>query len=213
MFTKLADSRAISTIEKLRFVLATLFFLAAVAIVIVKIPGSRGATPASGSVSESNTKVTWTGQIKPASGSSDCGSANNSGCDNFGVNFQAPASSYGPYLLEIKLQPQGDLDMQVYGPNGNLVDGSGNSPGVVELVTLINPLSGNYVVAAAPFAPWWELTRTAMPPAPSSNIISPTRPSRETTPTSAITILRRPAAWVTALVSRQSASTGRPAAP
>lgn len=153
MFTKLAHSRAMSTIKKLRYLLAAGFCVAATAIVIVKIPISRGATPASGNVSESNTKVTWTGQIKPASGSSDCGTANNSGCDNFGVNFQAPASSYGPYLLEIRLQPQGDWDMQVFGPNGNLVDGSGNSPGVVELVTLINPPSGSYVVAAAPFAP------------------------------------------------------------
>ena len=153
MFTKLADSRAISTIKKLRLVLAALLLAAAVAIVIVKIPISRGATPASGSVSESNSKVTWVGQIKPPSGSSDCGTANNSGCDNFGVNFQAPASGYGPYLLEIRLQPQGDWDMQIFGPGGNLIDGSGNSPGVVELVTLINPPSGNYVVAAAPFAP------------------------------------------------------------
>ncbi|HSQ24393.1 MAG TPA: hypothetical protein VLN44_08285, partial [Pyrinomonadaceae bacterium] len=153
MFTKLADAKTISTIKRLRYVLSAVFSVAAIAILIVKIPISRGATPASGSVSESNTKVTWTGQIKPASGSSDCGGPNNSGCDNFGVNFQAPASGFGPYLLEIKLQPQGDWDMQVYGPNGNLVDGSGNSPGVVELVTLINPPSGTYTVAAAPFAP------------------------------------------------------------
>jgi len=43
--------------------------------------------------------------------------------------------------------------MQVYGPSGNLVDGSGNSPGQQELVVLINPPGGTYTVAAAPFAP------------------------------------------------------------
>jgi len=96
MFTKLAKAKTILTIKRFRYVLAALFCVAAIAIVIVKIPISRGATPASGTVSQSNTKVTWTGQIKPASGSSDCGGPNNSGCDNFGVNFQAPASSFGP---------------------------------------------------------------------------------------------------------------------
>jgi len=91
--------------------------------------------------------------VKAPTGSSDCGSGNNSGCDNFTVNFQPPSAAFGPYLLEIKLQPQGDWDMQVYGPNGNLLDGSGNSPGALEIVTLINPAAGNYSVAAAPFAP------------------------------------------------------------
>lgn len=65
MFTKLADSRAISTIKRLRYLLAAILLVTAIAIVIVKIPISRGATPASGSVSESNNKVTWVGQIKP----------------------------------------------------------------------------------------------------------------------------------------------------
>src|SRR3954468_22270420 len=152
MFTKLAHAKTISTITNFRYALAALFSVAAIATVIVNIPGSRGATPAAGDVSASNPKVTWTGQVKPASGSADCGGPNNSGCDNFAVRFQAPAASFGPYLLQIKLQPQGDWDMQVYGPNGNLLDGSGNSPGVMELVVLINPPSGTYTVAAAPFA-------------------------------------------------------------
>ena len=152
MLRKLANSTIGSTI-RLRYVLAAMvcgFLLVAAAAII---PVTRGANPASGSVSESNLKVTWTGQIKVPTGSSDCGGPNNSGCDNFTVNFQPPSSGFGPYLLEIKLQPQGDWDMQVYGPNGNLVDGSGNGPGVMELVTLINPAAGAYTVTAAPFTP------------------------------------------------------------
>ncbi len=153
MFSKLTDIRLISTVMRLRYLLAALLCASAVAAAIVIIPITRGANPASGAVSEANPKVTWTGQVKPPSGSSDCGSGNSSGCDNFTVNFQPPAAGFGPYLLEIKLQPQGDWDMQVYGPNGNLLDGSGNSPGALEIVTLINPGAGNYAVAAAPFAP------------------------------------------------------------
>ncbi|MFS8084262.1 MAG: sialidase family protein, partial [Acidobacteriota bacterium] len=152
MFSRL-NAKAISTLRRSRLSLAILFCFLAAAVAVMVIPITRGANPASGSVSESNTKVTWTGQVKAPTGSSDCGSGNSAGCDNFTVNFQPPAAGFGPYLLEIKLQPQGDWDMQVYGPNGNLLDGSGNSPGALEIVTLINPVAGNYAVAAAPFAP------------------------------------------------------------
>src|SRR5438132_13131475 len=152
MFSKL-NARAISTIMRFRYTLAAALCLSAVTVAIVIIPITRGANPASGTVSETNPRVTWNGQIKTPTGDSNCGSASNAGCDNFRVDFTAPSSSFGPHLLEIKLQPQGDWDMQVYGPGGNLVDGSGNGPGALEIVTLINPAAGSYTVAAAPFAP------------------------------------------------------------
>src|ERR1051325_8721295 len=139
MLRKLADSKTLTTIKRQRHILAALCVLALVAVFVVMIPVTRGANPASGTVSESNPRVTWNGQIKAPTGDSNCGGPNSAGCDNFVVNFQAPSSSFGPYLLEIKLQPQGDWDMQVYGPSGTLVDGSGNSPGTLEIVTLINP--------------------------------------------------------------------------
>jgi hypothetical protein len=153
MFSKLTDTRLISRVIRLRYALAALLSVSAMAAAVVIIPITRGANPASGGVSEASPLVNWTGQVKAPTGSSDCGSGNSSGCDNFTVNFQPPSGAFGPYLLEIKLQPQGDWDMQVYGPNGNLLDGSGNSPGALEIVTLINPPAGNYAVAAAPFAP------------------------------------------------------------
>lgn len=153
MISKPERAHKVSTIMSSRYLLGGMLCSLLVAALIVVIPITRGANPASGTVSEANSKVTWTGQVKTPTGDSNCGSANNAGCDNFVVNFQAPSAGYGPYLLEIKLQPQGDWDMQVYGPGGNLLDGSGNSPGALEIVTLINPSAGSYSVAAAPFAP------------------------------------------------------------
>ena len=132
-----------SATTRVRYAFAGSLCLFAICLAVIVIPITRGANPSSGSVSESNTRVNWTGQFMAASTSSDCGGPSSSGCDNFGVSFTAPSSGFGPYLLEIKLQPQGDWDMQFYGPNGTLVDGSGNSPGVTELVTLINPPSGD----------------------------------------------------------------------
>ncbi len=153
MISKPEAAHKVSTFMRSRYVLGAMLCSLVVAAVIMVIPITRGANPASGTVSEANSRVTWTGQVKTPTGDSNCGSANNAGCDNFVVNFQTPSAGYGPYLLEIKLQPQGDWDMQVYGPNGNLLDGSGNGPGALEIVTLINPAAGSYSVAAAPFAP------------------------------------------------------------
>jgi len=128
MLRNLTNTSAISWVRRSRYFVAALFCLILTAVAIVLIPITRGANPTSGSVSESNPKVNWTGQIKAPTGDSDCAGPNNAGCDNFTVNFTAPSSSYGAYLLEIKLVPQGDWDMQVYGPAGNLLDRSGNSP-------------------------------------------------------------------------------------
>src|SRR5438309_8643314 len=100
MLRKLADSKTISTTTRLRYALAALYCVSAMALVILMIPVTRGANPASGTVSEANPRVTWTGQIKTPTGSSDCGGPNNSGCDNFRIDFQPPSSGFGPYLLE-----------------------------------------------------------------------------------------------------------------
>jgi hypothetical protein len=129
--------------------------LAVFGVLILVVPASHSANPTSGSISEANPLVTWTGQIKAPTGSADCAGPNNAGCENFGLTIQAPSAGYGSYLVEIRLTPAllGDWDMQVYGPAGNLVDGSGNSPGQAELVVLLNPPSGTYTVTASPFAP------------------------------------------------------------
>ena len=138
-----------------RLALAAAVSAAAVLLCAQLMPRSHSATPAAGAISESSPRVTWTGAFKAPTGSADCGGANNAGCENFKLTITPPSASYGPYLVEVRLQPElaGDWDMQVYGPTGALVDGSGNSPGQGELVVLMSPPAGTYTVSAAPFAP------------------------------------------------------------
>src|SRR5882724_11752171 len=153
MYRKLQESTFVSQMLGWRVILMVTTGLVALAALLV--PSSFSATPTGATISESSPLTTWIGPIRTATGSANCGSANNAGCDNFRLTIQPPSAAFGPYLVEIKLQPElaGDWDMQVYGPSGNLVDGSGNSPGQQELVVLINPQGGTYTVAAAPFAP------------------------------------------------------------
>lgn len=109
------------------------------------------ASPATGTLSESSSSVTWTGGPLVPTASADCGGPQGSGCDNFALTVVAPSSSF---VVEITVTPQGvdDWDLQVYGPQGTLVGTSGNSPGQVERVLLVNPAAGVYTVSAAPFA-------------------------------------------------------------
>src|SRR5207253_7094507 len=103
------------------------------------------ATPSSGTVSQSNPTVTWTGQIPipPAAGSSSCSGPNNPGCDNFKLTITPPAATFRPYGAAVKTVSQNidDGDLEVYDPNGERIgrcgDGSGTpSNAEVEPVTL-----------------------------------------------------------------------------
>ncbi|MGH2609191.1 MAG: hypothetical protein ACRDHF_08885, partial [Tepidiformaceae bacterium] len=77
----------------------------------------HAATPPSGTVSEGNQQVSWTGPFVPATGSASCNGANDPACDNFRLTIVPPSPSFGPYLVEIMLPPElvGDWDLQVYG--------------------------------------------------------------------------------------------------
>ena len=128
---------------------------------IVGLLPTSGATPSSGTVSQSSPTVTWAGQIPipPAAGSSSCSGPNNPGCDNFKLTIIPPDPTFGPYVVVIQTfsQVTDDWDLEVYDPNGKLVGSSGNGPGTpndpeVETVTLTNPPAGTYTVSAAPFA-------------------------------------------------------------
>src|SRR5713226_2036944 len=127
--------------------------------VILLANSSFGATPSSGTVSQSNPTVTWTGQIPipPAAGSSSCSGPSNSGCDNFKLTIVPPDATFGPYVVVIRTvsAPGDDWGLEVYDPNGKLIGSSGNgasTSGEVETVTLTNPPAGTYTVSAAPFA-------------------------------------------------------------
>src|SRR5438093_1838055 len=130
MYKKLAQSYFHSITLRLRLtLLATVCGLGGVAAVCF-VSTSHSATPTSGTVSESNPNVTWTGAIMPANpdllNSPRCAGANAGNCDNFNLSIVPPAAGFGPYVVEIRLQPQGDWDMEIYNPNGNYRTGSGN---------------------------------------------------------------------------------------
>ena len=132
----------------------TPLWLAVPLVILTLSPGLlRAADPPSGTLSQANPTVTWSGQfMAPTLGS--CGSDNNASCDNFKLTVVAPPSSFGPYVVTITLQPNiGDWDLEVYGPDDKFVNGSGNSAGELETVILNNPAGGTYTVTADPFSP------------------------------------------------------------
>ncbi|MFY9584160.1 MAG: hypothetical protein WAR21_06695, partial [Candidatus Acidiferrales bacterium] len=121
---------------------------------------SFGATPSSGTVSQTNPTVTWTGPFVTPTGSSTCNGPNDPSCDNFKLTIVPPSPLFGPYKVVIQTVSalSGDWDLLVFSPSGRLVGSSGNGPGTaispeVESVTLVNPPAGTYTVSAAPFAP------------------------------------------------------------
>jgi hypothetical protein len=137
-------------------VLRALFILLAFALALGVLGPSLAATPSSGTVSDSTKVVTWSGP--PKAPATSCGSANNTACDNFKLTIVPPTYQF---QVVIKLQPfVGDWDMEVYGPSGTKIDGSGAAPGQLELVTLTNPPPGTYTVVGVPFAPAVDPTTT-----------------------------------------------------
>lgn len=153
MYRKLHKSYSSLASSRYRFALATALCLALSAVGLSLVPASYSASPAGATVSETNPKVTWTGAAMAPNAPNQCDKADNPACDNFKLTIQAPPASFGPYIVQIKLVPQGDWDMQIFGPSGAIVDGSGNGTGVPEIVTLVNPPGGTYTVAANPFTP------------------------------------------------------------
>lgn len=127
--------------------------LAAALALLFVVPVARAATPASGSVSEAQPSVTWSGGPLPPTGSATCNGPNDPACDNFKLTINAPEEA-SVWTVTVTVTPLAldDWDLEVYDPAGNLVGDSGNNPGQVEVVVLISPATGLYTVAAAPFA-------------------------------------------------------------
>jgi hypothetical protein len=131
-----------------RIALALLAAATAAAALLLPLTSSDAATPGSGTISDANPSLVWSGTVM-APNVNGC-TATSSSCDLYKLTVQPSASSF---MVRIKLKPAGDWDLSVYGPNGGLVGSSGNGPGQMEFVTLVNPAAGTYTVAAAPFAP------------------------------------------------------------
>ena len=132
---------------------ALLALLLGAALVVGAARGGHAATPGSGTVSSSNTTVSWDGP--PAAvptALSACSGPTDASCDNYKLTIQ-PLS--GGTRVTITLQPfaAGDWDLAVWGPDGGLVGHSGNAPGQLEVVVLTNPTAGTYTVSGIPFAP------------------------------------------------------------
>lgn len=110
---------------------------------------ARAATPSAGTVSESST-AQWTGGPGTPTAAATCGGPSNAACDNFQLTIQ-PASF--PFNVEITLTPQGadDYDLEVYGPDGQMLGASANSPATAEQVILRAPAAGTYTVSASPY--------------------------------------------------------------
>ena len=132
-----------------RAALAALALVAALLALLVPLRSSNAATPGSGTVSASNLETTWSGAVM-APNATGCTGADDTNCDLYRLTVQPPSYSF---MVRIKLQPTGDWDLSVYGPDGGLVGSSGNGPNQMEFVTLVNPAAGTYTVAAVPFAP------------------------------------------------------------
>src|SRR4051812_41019487 len=131
-----------------RVILAAVGALAAATALLVPLTSSTAATPGSGTISDANSSLVWSGTVM-APNVNGC-TATSTDCDLYKLTVQPSASSF---MVRIKLKPAGDWDLSVFGPDGGLVGSSGNGPGQMEFVTLVNPSAGTYTVAAAPFAP------------------------------------------------------------
>ncbi|MEO8459689.1 MAG: Ig-like domain-containing protein [Dokdonella sp.] len=118
------------------------------------------ATPPSGTLSQANQMVTWTGGPLIPTAASTCGGPANASCDNFALTIMPP--SFG-FKVKITLTASAvdDYDLEVYDPNGTLAASSGNGPGSPEVVQLLNPVAGTYTVSASPYAPLTAYTAVA----------------------------------------------------
>jgi hypothetical protein len=132
-----------------RLALSVFALATAATALLVPLTSSTAATPGAGTVSAASPSVTWTGTVMAPS-PNGCTGPTDTNCDLFRLTVQPPATSS---MVRVKLKPAGDWDLSVFGPDGGLVGSSGNGPGQMEFVTIVNPTAGVYTVAAAPFAP------------------------------------------------------------
>ena len=155
MFSNVTIARTLTTLARSRYALAAVLCLSVAAVAIMIIPITRSANPAAGTVSEANPHLSWTGAIMPADPdlltSPRCNGADP--CDNFSLTVVPPPASFGPYIVEIRLRPQGDWDLELYNPDGKYRTSSGNGAYANEVAVLFNPPAGTYRIAAFPFSP------------------------------------------------------------
>jgi PKD repeat protein len=111
---------------------------------------AKAASPASGTLSQANPVVSWTGgPVTPTAGG--CAGPDDPACDHFKLTIVPPGGGTG-FTVRITLTPVDDWDLNVYDPSGSGEGSSGNPPGFPEIVVLNNPDAGVHTVSGAPFA-------------------------------------------------------------
>jgi len=128
----------------------------------------HAASPASGTISQAEPVVSWTGgPLTPIA--AGCAGPDDPGCDHFLLTIVPPSGGEG-FTVRITLTPIDDWDLNVYDPDGSGEGTSGNPPGVAEIVVLSNPVAGVHTVSGAPFAVGAPYSATAVfelgPPPP-----------------------------------------------
>ncbi|HWM92264.1 MAG TPA: PKD domain-containing protein [Thermoanaerobaculia bacterium] len=128
----------------MRRLLATFVILAGLLLPM----GLQAASPASGTLSQANPVVSWTGGplVPTAAG---CAGPEDPTCDHFKLTIVPPAVGF---TVKITLTPIDDWDLNVFDPGGSGEGSSGNPPGIAEIVVLSNPVAGVHTVSGAPFA-------------------------------------------------------------
>lgn len=118
------------------------------------------ATPTSGTLSQANQMVPWTGGPLLPTAASTCGGPANPACDNFALTIMPP--SFG-FKVKITLTASAvdDYDLEVYDPSGTLLASSGGAAGSPEIIQLLSPAAGTYTVSASPYAPVTAYTAVA----------------------------------------------------
>lgn len=117
--------------------------------VFQRAPGILAAEPASGTISSSSSKVTWSGGPFLVSNPVSCSTAEAT-CDRFALTIDGPKREF---VVTVRVTAQSgadDIDLFVRDATGATVGSSTNSGGVEEL-TLVNPAPGTYTVVVQPW--------------------------------------------------------------
>jgi hypothetical protein len=123
-----------------------------------RVPSAHAATPESGTVSQDQTSVTYTGgpyalpNVSGATGPVQCDATDP--CDNFTLNVNTPASYGTDHQLKVSINwsnSAADFDLYVLDSNGNEIASSASSSDPETVV--LPPNTGTYTVRVVPYAP------------------------------------------------------------
>lgn len=136
----------------------------ALAILSVLAPEASALDPSSGTLRSPRGYVGWSGEFVDAVGfgtggvAAACSGERDAACDTFTVDVRLPADVWakaGGVQIAIDWKPHEDqdLDLYVYGPEGNLVGQSDSIPSTGESVRIASAPNGTYTVRVVPKLP------------------------------------------------------------